>query len=260
VIRERLVVGGVEVISIVICSVDAARFAAISARYRQLLAAEPHEIIGVHDAKSLCEGYNRGFQQSTGEIVVFSHDDIEILTEAFAERVKRHLARYDVLGVAGTDRLVGPGWVGAGPPHLFGQVAHRNRLTGECSVYIYGVPSRVVSGIRAMDGVFLAFRRSVVERLRWDDETFTGFHHYDLDMTFRAHLAGYRLAVVNDIPIVHESRGDYGPEWEVHAERFIQKHLHNLEVMAPRKFQLSFVATPTRDDLLEVMTPRYWTD
>jgi hypothetical protein len=36
------------------------------------------EIIGIHDARSLADGYNRGIAQSRGEHIILSHDDIEI--------------------------------------------------------------------------------------------------------------------------------------------------------------------------------------
>ena len=35
--------------------------------------------------------------------------------------------------------------------------------------------------------------------------TFDGFHHYDLDFSYSAYRAGFRLAVVNDICIYHAS-------------------------------------------------------
>src|SRR3954452_16252272 len=111
-------------ISVVICSIDPVRFARVCANYRQVLGAEPHEIIGVHDAKGMCEGYNRALAQCRGDIVIFSHDDIEILTEEFAARLKKHMLRFDVVGVAGTTLLVGAGWYASGPPFAMGQVVH----------------------------------------------------------------------------------------------------------------------------------------
>ena len=39
--------------SVIICSIDALKFAQVSACYEQLLDGFPHEIIGIHDARSL---------------------------------------------------------------------------------------------------------------------------------------------------------------------------------------------------------------
>jgi hypothetical protein len=67
-------------LSIVICSIDARKFERVSQNYRQRFAGRDVEIVGIHDARSLAEGYNRGIARSRGERVILSHDDIEILT------------------------------------------------------------------------------------------------------------------------------------------------------------------------------------
>ena len=144
-------------ISVVICSIHRNRFNRTVDQYRGLLKDEPHEMIGIHDARSIAEGYNRGLAQSRGEIVIFSHDDLDIWTAEFIPRLKKHLETVDVVGVAGTNRLVGPAWYQAGPPHIFGQVTHASQ--GQYQVHIYGAPRRLVIGIQAMDGLLLAFRR-----------------------------------------------------------------------------------------------------
>ena len=51
-------------ISIVICSIDADKFAAVRETYAGHMGATPYEIVGIHDAKSLCEGYNRGLRRA----------------------------------------------------------------------------------------------------------------------------------------------------------------------------------------------------
>jgi hypothetical protein len=71
-------------VSLVICSIRPEKFEAACANDRALLAGVPYEIIGIHDARSLCEGYNRGIRRSTGEIVILSHDDLVIVNPDFA--------------------------------------------------------------------------------------------------------------------------------------------------------------------------------
>src|SRR5687767_11248808 len=156
-------------LSIVICSINARNFEAQRQQYARLLAGEPHEIIGVHDAKSLCEGYNRGVAHARKEAdaFIFAHDDIEILAPDFRAKLKRHLQAYDLVGVAGTDRLGDALWSTAGPPHIFGQVAHyKPPPLNVLDVEIFAAPARSVGNIQALDGLFFAARRSVVEKIR----------------------------------------------------------------------------------------------
>jgi hypothetical protein len=214
----------VSCISIIVCSINPVRFARVSAQYHALLADIPHEIVGIHDASSLCEGYNRGVRQARGEFVIFSHDDIEIVTPDFAAKLLTYLQQYDLIGIAGTTRLVGPAWVFAGWPHIHGQVGFMNSVTGQLIVQGYDVRGRCTPNAQAMDGVFLAARREVVERVGFDQSNFDGWHLYDVDFTFSAYLAGFRTAICHDICLIHESRGDWGVEWQRYAQMFMVKH------------------------------------
>ncbi|MBZ0092612.1 MAG: glycosyltransferase, partial [Sulfuricellaceae bacterium] len=216
--------GGGLSISVVICSVDDAKLARIRANYEALLAGERFEIIAIRDARSLCEGYNRGVRQSSGKLLVFSHDDIEILSPDFRHKLKTYLNAYDVIGVAGTRRLIGASWVSAGWPWLHGQVVHPDAASGGYKICLYGVSAPVQTGIQALDGLFFACRREVAEQVGFDEESFDGFHFYDLDFSYSAYRQDYRLAVCNDIVVVHHSEGKYDAIWQTYAERFVLKH------------------------------------
>jgi GT2 family glycosyltransferase len=239
-------------ISIIICSVDDARFAATSANLGNLLKNDPHEIIRIGDARSICEGYTRGVAQSRGEHLIFCHDDIEILNDDFAVRLRAHLAEYDLVGVAGTNRLIRGEWVAAGPPYIFGQVAQSHPQQGFV-VRIFGAPARCVGGIRAMDGLFIAARRDVVEKIPFDSQTFDGFHHYDLDFSFAAHLAGFRLGIANDIHVIHKSWGSQDQDWQTYLRRFDQKYAGRLNPMSPRRFYFAWVQARTKQEVMEIM-------
>ena len=211
-------------VSLVVCSIRPEKFDAVCANYRALLRDVPHEIIGIHDARSLCEGYNRGIRRSTGEIVILSHDDVVILNPDFAARLCAHLSDQDLIGVAGTTRLIGGNWVDAGWPHLHGQIGSQIHQPGKLVVTAYQVRGATVSGAQALDGAFLALRREAFERVQFDERTFDGWHLYDLDFVFSAHLAGLRTAVCNDLCLVHNSVGAYAKEWEHYVRRFVEKH------------------------------------
>ncbi len=196
----------------------------MSTQYHALLADFPHEIVGIHDASSLCEGYNRGVQKARGEIFIFSHDDIEIVTPDLAARVLTYLEQYDLIGIAGTTRLAGPAWVFAGWPHIHGQVGFINDATGQIIVQGYDMRGRCTPNAQALDGVFLAARREVVESVGFDQANFDGWHLYDVDFTFSAYLAGFRTAICHDICLIHDSRGDWGVPWQRYAQTFMVKH------------------------------------
>lgn len=57
----------------------------------------------------------------------------------------------------------------------------------------------------------------------FDSATFDGFHLYDIDFSYRAHLAGIRIGVTHDIVIAHEPEGNFNETWKIYADRFIAK-------------------------------------
>lgn len=213
----------IPLLSIIVCSINADKLAATRRMYAELLADQPYELIHIGDARSLCEGYNRGLNQSHGDVVIFAHDDIEILNPDFTAIIGRALSTADLIGVAGTRRLLCYRWGDAGWPHQQGWVAHPGD-NGGVELAIFRIFAAQADAIQGLDGLFFAARRVVAEAIRFDDQTFDGFHFYDLDFSYRAFLAGYRLAVCNELTIVHHSRGGFDTRWQSYAERFAAKH------------------------------------
>lgn len=208
-------------ISVIVCSVEPARLARLSADLQRELAHESWELVHVADARSLNDGYARGLQRARGELVVLCHDDIGILTRRFAARLRAYLARFDLVGVAGSDRLAGPKWFWAGPPHCHSWVGQPHATGWLCG--LAGAYGPVVEGAQALDGVFLAARRAALEQLGFDGDTFDGFHFYDLDLSWRAHQAGLRCGIALDLLIWHASGGNFAASWQDYAQRFLQK-------------------------------------
>jgi GT2 family glycosyltransferase len=245
-------------ISIVICSVDARKLALSSSMYQRLLSDVPHEIVHIPDARGLCEGYNRGFARSRGETVIFSHDDVEFRTPDFARCLLGHMEHCDVAGVAGTDKLCGGDWSVGGLPHNYGQVIHSGTDPGYFRVMVYSVPTRRIDRMQALDGIFLCCRREVVERVPFDQTTFTGYHMYDMDFTYRAYRAGYRLSVCADLDAVHAAVSSYDEAWNGEERKFRAKHAATLAPTPLRWQQFAFVVAPTMTEALEITRPGHW--
>jgi hypothetical protein len=195
-------------LSFVINSIDAAKFASVSGWIERAMAGAPYEIVGIHDARSMCDGYRRGLARSVGDPVVFCHDDIELLMPDLPVRLVRHLERFDVFAPVGTRKLVSMSWMDAGAEYVFGAMSGP-QPDGSLSTGYFGGDTREIDGIVGLEGVFIVARRAAALAVGWDAETFDGWHGYDTDFSFRAHLAGFRVGVVLDLAIVHASAGKY---------------------------------------------------
>jgi hypothetical protein len=209
--------------SIIVCSNRPELAESARSHYERLFQGVEHEFLLIGDARSLCEGYARGFAHARGEYVVFSHDDVEFVTADAATRLARHLGEFDVVGIAGTTKLIDGMWPSAGDPYCFLLVVYPE--AGDMfSVRYAGDGPLCVDGMQALDGCFFACRREVVVRTGFDAATFDGFHLYDLDFTFRAYLNGFNLAVCRDLALIHQSFGQPDEAWQRYCSRFETKH------------------------------------
>lgn len=210
-------------VAVVICSIDDVRHDRVVALYRRLFSAVRHEIISIRDARSLAEAYNWALRRSEADIVVLSHDDVDILAPDFAARLFERLLTFDVVGVAGSTRMSGPaiGW--SGHPYLRGWITHHVQDSAKWQVDVLD-PRPVAGDIALLDGVLLAGRREAFQTVPFDAANFDGFHLADIDWSYRAAQAGFKLGVAGDFLLVHASRGDYDATWQRYAERFSRKH------------------------------------
>ncbi len=212
-------------LSFIICSINDERFDAICANIARCVTGISYEVVRARNAKSLTAAYNRGIEMSRGELLVFCHDDIEIMQADFGQRLLADFEQYDVFGVAGTSRMVDGYWGTAGQPLLFGQVLQKNEDKDKdgYTLYMFDFHDKPMPQIQGLDGLFIAARREAAERIGFDQERFDGFHLYDADFSFRAHLAGLRVGVSRWILLFHQSHGDKNAEWQRGMDRFQEK-------------------------------------
>ena len=208
-------------VSIVVCTIDEKRVEAMRASFVAALGAREHEFIVIRDARSLSEAYERGARAARHEWIVFSHDDVALVSERPFDALQRGLTNHDVVGLAGADLANGPAALWAGHPHLFGGVAYP--VDAGWKAGIYSLRTGVVSGMQTLDGMLLAARRETALAVGFDAATFDGFHFYDLDFVYRAHAAGRRIAVTTEVLAIHASEGRFDDAWRRYAERFVGK-------------------------------------
>ena len=63
-----------------------------------------------------------------------------------------------------------------------------------------------------MDGVFLATRKDVLTEFSFDENSLTGFHGYDFDLSMQIRQK-YKIVVTHQILLEHFSAGNYNHQW-----------------------------------------------
>lgn len=163
-----------------------------------------------NNKEAIAKMYNKAIDfaiEEKAEYLVLAHDDIIIESDLDA-KLSELFETYDIVGVAGGNncKLQEPAlWHlmcgGFGSGNLHGAVAHGDEHSK--SMTGFGpYPQRVI----LVDGVLMAMKRKVFEKVRFDEECPAKFHFYDLDFCLSANKEKFKIGV-GDIHITHSSPG-----------------------------------------------------
>ena len=193
---------------------------------------QTYDIYDVEDkVETIFHKYNLAIQKMVDEklddedIVIFVHNDVRIVDELFqikVETVFKNNKEVGLLGVVGTKKLAEIGmWWCSMPIDLKGHCIQEN--DGKEVHLIKGTVAYSENMI-AVDGLILMIRGKLFnEGLRFD-ESFPGFHFYDIDLCLQVLERKYKVAVA-DILVLHRSvgLGSLSKEWKSNKDLFVKK-------------------------------------
>ena len=152
--------------------------------------------------------------------MVFTHDDVEIQWdkskwEKLINQLK--LENSGIAGVVGYRQIDGRHWL----PIQFGSGACMHSEGTEEWLSTFGDFGETI----ILDGIFLAMTRKVFDDIGGFDEDYPGWHFYDIDISFRAFMKGYKnftfpLKVVHDR---NKAKRVNPEEWKQHERIFMEK-------------------------------------
>jgi len=193
-------------------------------------------ILHTENSTGLSELYNTAIEEALYSpcILVFMHDDIEILDFFWGERIKQGLKNFDVVGLAGTGTRVPlqPSWrftrfdgekfIDDAPHSLSGVVGHYDTSNEKSAISIYG---SIGKRCELMDGLFFAVESTklIASGTRFDP-IFT-FHFYDMDFCRSVQKNKLIMGTIA-LSVLHHSGGAFDTEWKSAYERYIEKWDH----------------------------------
>ncbi|WP_374347201.1 glycosyltransferase [Chitinimonas sp.] len=221
---------GQPMVSVILACRSAEWGAQAKAAYTALLGEHPHEILLIDDAGSLSEAYNRGSAASRGELLIYSHEGVSVLSADMLGIVLAQLQQFDLLGVAGSTRLQNPDWELGGQAYLRGMVADQTD-TGAIRMTVFNLDRPIAPDIELLDERWLAVRRAVWQATPFDEAQFDGWAMQGADFSFRAIKQGFKAGVAGNLltlrsPAKHDADARY-------ANRFRHKHACDLAVRQP---------------------------
>ncbi len=183
------------------------------------------------NSDSLCSAYNEGVNRSHGDILVFVHEDVFFMEPGWGPKLTEKFqanSSIGLVGVAGTQYLSNhhPAWLVAGQPFTRGRVVHETEANDGYFMSVFS-PDKTDAEVVAVDGLLFAIRRSLFETIRFDEQTFDGFHFYDLDICMQIRKT-HKLIVTWDILVKHLSEGTCDQTWIDAGKKFLAKYQHEL--------------------------------
>jgi len=241
-------------VSIVICSTTPQITEHLQINIEEKIGV-PFEIIRIDNSNntySIFSAYNEGVAKSNFDTLCFMHEDVLVHTENWGTIIINHLKNTTtgIIGVCGCStisRIPSP-WSLFNHYKYFLQSTPTQRKK---ELQQIGVdPSTTEKEALAVDGVFMCARKSIFQNIHFDDNSFSGYHSYDIDICLQAYMAGYKNYFINDVLIEHFSKGHHNKGWIINSMTLCDKWYAHLPISL----------TPVSNELLIKTEYRYMTD
>lgn len=158
----------------------------------------PYELITLDNSKgeypSAAIALNEGAKKSSGDYLMFVHQDVELLERDFLVNMVDVINSYKneevILGVAGVKDSSG----------TYSNIIHGvNKVSA-------GTQIRIAEQMQTLDEVLLFMRKSVFENLLFNQTLCEGWHLYGVELCLRANMVGIKPVVIPS-RIYHFSAG-----------------------------------------------------
>lgn len=176
-----------------------------------------HEIILIDNSNnsySIFEAYNIGIKKSKGDYLCFMHDDVLMHTNNWGlviQKIFKSDPLIGLIGIAGSkikSKMPSAWWDCNEEEFQINIIQHykdedKRKLD-------FGFKESSCVEVAAIDGVFMVMKKQ-------NDITFSeklsGFHNYDLNLSFEHIKKGLKVVVTNEILLEHFSIGKLNNSW-----------------------------------------------
>lgn len=183
-----------------------------------------------HNQFSLPQIYNNAIKNHYVKDCVFvmCHNDIIIKTLNWGKVLlnKFNNTKFDIIGVAGSTYMPASGMWWEDRSKMCGIVEHTNGISNWVSEYSPEISN--VKEVVLIDGLFMSFNPETI--IHKFDESFKGFHLYDLSFCLPNYLEGCNIGVTTSIRILHKSVGQTNQQWENNRQQFAERYKEDLPI------------------------------
>jgi hypothetical protein len=262
-------------ISIIVCHRDKDLLKQFKENVTQTIGL-PFEFVIIDNSTNkhtIFEAYNLGIERSKGDVLCFAHEDLFFHTNNWGPLVNEHFnknPKLGLIGVCGGKALpnVPAPWWNKSPfnqkcLNLYQQWNNTridqegSALIGDKKTHEYiNQDQELISNVTAVDGLWFCIKTSCIKdhNIKFDTETFKGFHCYDLDICMQIGQY-YDVAVIYDVLLEHFSEGSINKSWVKSSLLFTDKWQKRLQEVNSAKFNESDLKLY---NLIQLLTYCYW--
>lgn len=185
--------------------------------------------------KSLSEVYNEILDESSNDIVILCHDDLEFDTKNWGDKILKHFSKnrdYGILGLAGTKYMDQNAKWWEVTNTMYGIVNHKQNGKKWTSTYSKDIGNKIEDVI-IVDGLFIAINKKKIKHNF--DESIKGFHFYDLGFCLPNFIDGIKVGVMFDVRVTHLSIGQTNQQWEQNRIEFSNRYKDFLPIDINKK-------------------------
>lgn len=205
-------------ISIIICSINPCFLIELKENIEKTIKS-PYEILEYDNrvfGKNICDVYNLQASKAKYDILCFLHEDVVFHTIGWGKCLVE-LLKIDTIGLVGISGSVYkskfPATWSACHNSFYRSHSIQHFNNQDKPVVTNINPNNdVYSEVAAIDGVFMATRKDIFNKFKFDSSYLKGFHGYDIDYSLQVGQH-YQVVVSYEILLEHLSEGVLSNEW-----------------------------------------------
>ena len=211
-------------ISIIVCSTHKEVDRKLEENVRMTIGDIVYELIWIDNADnkySICAAYNEGVRRANYQYLCFMHEDIVFYTQNWGRLVVEYMS----------DTIVGG--VGVQGCTYFDESTIYWTMSGfrKANTILPGHTDKInendylVEGndVVVIDGMWMCIRKELFQNIHWDEQTYKGFHMYDMDICMQILMRGMKIQIVDDLWIQHNSYGNWNESFFEGIKLFHEK-------------------------------------
>jgi len=195
--------------------------------------------------KSAAEALNYGGRQANGKYIMFVHQDVELDSDLWLEKVERILDSIPELGAAGVAGMSEKGKT---------KKEMGRGCFSDCGE-TWGNPIQKPEDVQTLDECLLIVPKLMFSKTQFDEETFDGWHCYGVDYCLRVKHMGLRTCVLPAF-IYHRSLKLNVKNLHKYQKRVYSKHGKNHKTIHTMDGEISWLKLRSRL-FIEVFSPLY---